>query len=149
VYLWVRRPIIEWALRRATAAEPAIEIRAGVRVTGLLISEDGAPRAAGVAVDDGDPVRGDVVVDALGRFSGSSRSLPNQWVCRLPSAIQARPAGDAVLSSHVLEQPVDGPLLECAIRTPRAPRHVDDEQLVSTVNEWGAARHAIAVRTGG
>src|SRR5215211_7656217 len=68
VYLWVRRPIIEWALRRAAAAEPAIEIRAGVRVTGLLTSEDGAPRADGVAVDDGHLVRGDLVVDALGRY---------------------------------------------------------------------------------
>ena len=68
VYLWVRRPIVEWALRRAAAAEPAVEIRPGVRVTGLLRSEHGVPRAAGVAVDDGDPVRGDVVVDALGRY---------------------------------------------------------------------------------
>src|SRR5918994_724374 len=49
VYLWVRRPVIEWALRRAAAAEPAIEIRAGVRVTGLLTSENGAGRATGVA----------------------------------------------------------------------------------------------------
>ena len=55
VYLWVRRPIIEWALRRAAEAEPAVEIRAGVRVTGLVMSESGAPRAAGVAVDRGDP----------------------------------------------------------------------------------------------
>jgi 2-polyprenyl-6-methoxyphenol hydroxylase-like FAD-dependent oxidoreductase len=68
VYLWVRRPVIEWALRRAVAAEPAVEIRAGVHVQGLLTSENGAPRALGVAVDDGDPVRGDVVVDALGRY---------------------------------------------------------------------------------
>jgi 2-polyprenyl-6-methoxyphenol hydroxylase-like FAD-dependent oxidoreductase len=68
VYLWVRRPIVEWALRRAAAAEPAVEIRAGVRVTGLLTSENGATRAAGVAVDEGDPVRGDLVVDALGRY---------------------------------------------------------------------------------
>ena len=68
VYLWVRRPIIEWALRRAAAAEPAVEIRAGVRVSGLLRSEHGAPRAAAVAVDGGDPVRGDIVVDALGRY---------------------------------------------------------------------------------
>lgn len=50
------------------AAEPCVEIRAGVQVTGLLASEHGARRAAGVAVDDGDPVRGDVVVDALGRY---------------------------------------------------------------------------------
>jgi hypothetical protein len=73
VYLWVRRPVVEWALRRAAAAEPAVEIRAGVQVTGLLTSETETPRAVGVAVDDGDPVRGDVVrgdvvVDALGRY---------------------------------------------------------------------------------
>jgi 2-polyprenyl-6-methoxyphenol hydroxylase-like FAD-dependent oxidoreductase len=68
VYLWVRRPVIEWALRRAAAAEPAVEMRAGSRVTGLLASENGARRAAGVAVDGGDPVRGDVVIDALGRY---------------------------------------------------------------------------------
>jgi 2-polyprenyl-6-methoxyphenol hydroxylase-like FAD-dependent oxidoreductase len=74
VYLWVRRPIIEWALRRAAAAEPAVEIRAGVRVTGLLMSENGPPRATGVAVDEGDPVCGDVVVDALGRYR-----CPNGW----------------------------------------------------------------------
>jgi len=68
VYLWVRRPIIEWALRRAAAAEPAIEIRSGVQVTGVLTSGNGAQRAAGVAVDEGDPVRGDIVIDALGRY---------------------------------------------------------------------------------
>jgi 2-polyprenyl-6-methoxyphenol hydroxylase-like FAD-dependent oxidoreductase len=68
VYLWVRRPVIEWALRHAVEAEPAVEIRAGVRVSRLLTSENGAPRAVGVAVDEGDPVRGDVVVDALGRY---------------------------------------------------------------------------------
>jgi 2-polyprenyl-6-methoxyphenol hydroxylase-like FAD-dependent oxidoreductase len=69
MYLWVRRPIIEWALRRAAAAEPAIEIRAGVRVTGLL-SEDhnGARRVGGVTLDAAEPVRGDIVVDALGRY---------------------------------------------------------------------------------
>lgn len=68
VYLWVRRPIVEWALRRAAAAEPAVEIRAGVGVTGLLSRENGAPHATGVTGTDGDPVRGDVVVDALGRY---------------------------------------------------------------------------------
>jgi 2-polyprenyl-6-methoxyphenol hydroxylase-like FAD-dependent oxidoreductase len=79
VYLWVRRPVIEWALRRAAAAEPAVEIRAGVRASGLLTSQNGAPRAVGVAVDDGDPVRGDIVVDALGRY-------------RCPPAGRGRPA---------------------------------------------------------
>lgn len=68
VYVWVRRPLIDWALRRAAAAEPAVEIRAGVRVAGLLTTDNGAPRAAGILVDQGSPVRGDVVVDALGRY---------------------------------------------------------------------------------
>jgi 2-polyprenyl-6-methoxyphenol hydroxylase-like FAD-dependent oxidoreductase len=68
VYLWVRRPLIEWALRRAAAAEPAVELRGGVRVTGLVTSDDGVSRAVGVAVDKGKPVRGDLVVDALGRY---------------------------------------------------------------------------------
>jgi 2-polyprenyl-6-methoxyphenol hydroxylase-like FAD-dependent oxidoreductase len=68
VYLWVRRPVIEWALRRAAAAEPTVEIRAGVQVTGLLTRENGAPRAVGLALDDGEAVHADVVVDALGRY---------------------------------------------------------------------------------
>jgi 2-polyprenyl-6-methoxyphenol hydroxylase-like FAD-dependent oxidoreductase len=68
VYLWVRRPIIEWALRRAAAAEAAVEIRAGVLVTGLLTSENGGRRATGVILDSAEAVHGDVVVDALGRY---------------------------------------------------------------------------------
>ncbi|HLM10156.1 MAG TPA: NAD(P)-binding protein [Thermoleophilaceae bacterium] len=68
VYLWVRRPVIEWALRRAAVAQPGLELRTGVHIDGLITHESGAPRAAGVAVADGDPVRGDVVVDALGRY---------------------------------------------------------------------------------
>ena len=68
VYLWVRRPLIEWALRRAAVAEPGIELRAGVRVAGLLTGENGPSRAAGIALHEHDPVRADVVVDALGRY---------------------------------------------------------------------------------
>lgn len=68
VYLWVRRPVIEWALRRAAAAEPSVELRAGVSVTGVLASESAPPRALGVSIADGPPVLGDIVVDALGRY---------------------------------------------------------------------------------
>jgi 2-polyprenyl-6-methoxyphenol hydroxylase-like FAD-dependent oxidoreductase len=60
--------VIEWALRRAAAAEPAVELRAGVHVAGLFRGGNGASRAAGVAVDGGEVVRGDIVVDALGRY---------------------------------------------------------------------------------
>jgi 2-polyprenyl-6-methoxyphenol hydroxylase-like FAD-dependent oxidoreductase len=65
IYLWVRRPMIEWALRQAAASEPAVELRAGVNVSGLL-TEDG--RAVGVSLGNGEAERGDVVVDALGRY---------------------------------------------------------------------------------
>jgi 2-polyprenyl-6-methoxyphenol hydroxylase-like FAD-dependent oxidoreductase len=67
VYLWVRRPVIEWALRRAAAGTEGVELRSGAEVGGLLTSPDGR-RAHGVRLTDGEEVRGDVVVDALGRY---------------------------------------------------------------------------------
>lgn len=68
IYLWVRRPIIEWALRRAAAEESAIELRSAVRIRGLALEDGRAPRATGVAVEGHEAPRGDVVVDALGRY---------------------------------------------------------------------------------
>ena len=73
VYLWVRRPVIEWALRKTAADEAGVELRSAVEVAGLLRSEDGR-RALGVALSDGEVVRGDVVVDALGRYR-----CPDGW----------------------------------------------------------------------
>jgi 2-polyprenyl-6-methoxyphenol hydroxylase-like FAD-dependent oxidoreductase len=68
VWLWVRRPVIEWALRRAAAAQDGIELLPGVQVAGLLTSENGARRATGVQTADGEEILGDIVVDALGRY---------------------------------------------------------------------------------
>jgi 2-polyprenyl-6-methoxyphenol hydroxylase-like FAD-dependent oxidoreductase len=81
VYLWVRRPIIEWALRRAAASEPSVELRSRVRIAGLVV-DDG--RARGVALDGGETVGGDIVVDALGRYrapEGWSRQAERQASC--------------------------------------------------------------------
>jgi 2-polyprenyl-6-methoxyphenol hydroxylase-like FAD-dependent oxidoreductase len=74
VWLWVRRPVIEWALRRAAAAEPGIELRSGSRVAGLLVAGDGDPYSVGVGLEDGEAVHGDLVVDALGRYRA-----PAEW----------------------------------------------------------------------
>jgi flavin-dependent dehydrogenase len=71
VYLAVRRPLIEWALRRAVADEPGIEVLAGVRAHGVA-SEDG--KVTGVALDSG-VVPADLVIDAHGR-----RAVPNGWL---------------------------------------------------------------------
>jgi 2-polyprenyl-6-methoxyphenol hydroxylase-like FAD-dependent oxidoreductase len=73
VYLWVRRPVIEWALRRAAAAEPDVELRAATTIAGLATDAAGA-RATGVVLADGETVEGDVVVDALGRYR-----VPGGW----------------------------------------------------------------------
>ena len=65
VYLWVRRPMIEWALRRAAAAEPGVELRTGTHVEGVVM--EGVTRGRG---RHGAAARsaGDIVVDALGRY---------------------------------------------------------------------------------
>ena len=60
VYFWVRRPVIEWALRRAAAREPGVTLKAGATVAGVT--------AEGLALEGGEVVPADVVVDALGRY---------------------------------------------------------------------------------
>jgi 2-polyprenyl-6-methoxyphenol hydroxylase-like FAD-dependent oxidoreductase len=70
-YLAVRRPVIEWALRRAVGAEPGIVTRANVRVR--AIATDGG-RVAGVRGDDGEHPA-DLVVDAHGRHAARAGGL--------------------------------------------------------------------------
>ena len=64
-YLAVRRPLIEWALRRAVRAEPAIECHAQTRVSGVDVVHGRI-----TAVRAGDFIMEvDLAVDALGRRS--------------------------------------------------------------------------------
>lgn len=60
-YLAVRRPLIEWALRRAVRTEPAVEVRESTTVDSLD--------------DTGDA---DIVVDAMGRRTPTPRSVPRR-----------------------------------------------------------------------
>lgn len=62
-YLAVRRPLIEWGLRQAVAAEPGIEVREKQRVTGLAVDD---ARVTGVRVGDA-LIDVSLVVDAMGR----------------------------------------------------------------------------------
>lgn len=79
-YVAVRRPLIEWALRRAASACPKLSIRPGSRVDGLLVEES---RVVGVRVN-GAQVRADLVVDALGRRGSTAQWLSAQGVSTQP-----------------------------------------------------------------
>jgi 2-polyprenyl-6-methoxyphenol hydroxylase-like FAD-dependent oxidoreductase len=80
-----RRPVFEWVVARAAAAEPNVDIRRGVAVTGLLTGPsvaDGIPHVVGVRTDAGDELTADLVIDAGGR-----RSAYADWL----TAIGGRP----------------------------------------------------------
>jgi 2-polyprenyl-6-methoxyphenol hydroxylase-like FAD-dependent oxidoreductase len=70
-YLAVRRPVIEWALRRAVLAQPGIDVRAQTAVRGLTVT---GGRVDGVAVA-GAVLPTDAVVDAHGRRTELPRWL--------------------------------------------------------------------------
>jgi 2-polyprenyl-6-methoxyphenol hydroxylase-like FAD-dependent oxidoreductase len=69
VALAVRRPLIEWALRNAALQEPAVQVWREAKVAGLVGTSGAVPRIQGVRLQSGEEVRGDLVVDALGRTS--------------------------------------------------------------------------------
>jgi len=87
VFLAVRRPLIEWALRRAAVAEPGIRILAGTKAIGLVATarrmDAGPPRIRGVRTTDG-AIDADLVIDAMGR-----RSPLADWI----RAVGGRAAG--------------------------------------------------------
>jgi 2-polyprenyl-6-methoxyphenol hydroxylase-like FAD-dependent oxidoreductase len=66
-YLGVRRPLIEWALRRAVLSQSGIEVRDRVRITGL---NGHTGEVTGVRTAAGE-LSADLVVDAMGRSSSS------------------------------------------------------------------------------
>lgn len=66
--LGVRRPLIEWALRRAVLAEHGVHVVSGAKVVGLDGGPGAVPRITGVQTTRG-PIAADLVVDAMGRRS--------------------------------------------------------------------------------
>src|SRR3954467_12569716 len=83
--LTARRPVTEAVLARLAAETRGVEIRRGVAIDGVLIGtpgDDGAPHVVGVRCINGDELRADLVVDALGR-----RSSLGSWL----QAAGARP----------------------------------------------------------
>jgi 2-polyprenyl-6-methoxyphenol hydroxylase-like FAD-dependent oxidoreductase len=85
-FVAARRPLIEWALRRAAAAQSNIVLRGGVRATGLEASSgngtgEAGPHVHGARTTDG-TMAADLVVDAMGR-----RTPTPDWI----QAIGGRP----------------------------------------------------------
>ena len=67
-----RRPVVEWAFANAAAEHEAVTVRRGVGVGELRVGSsvlDGAPHIVGVRTTEGDELRADLVVDAMGRRS--------------------------------------------------------------------------------
>ncbi len=76
-----RRAVLEAAIAVAADEEPGLTVRRGVRVGGLVpgaSAKDGIPHVAGVRTDDGEEIRADLVVDAMGR-----RSISPKWLAEL------------------------------------------------------------------
>jgi 2-polyprenyl-6-methoxyphenol hydroxylase-like FAD-dependent oxidoreductase len=64
-----RRTTFEWVLRKAALRTDRVELRDGVKVTGLMTAPDSSPpRVTGVRTESGD-IDADLVVDAGGRHS--------------------------------------------------------------------------------
>jgi 2-polyprenyl-6-methoxyphenol hydroxylase-like FAD-dependent oxidoreductase len=65
-----RRPIFEQVLSRAAADEARLEVRRGAAVRDLTMHlVNGTPHVDGVRLDSGETLRGDLVIDAMGRRS--------------------------------------------------------------------------------
>jgi 2-polyprenyl-6-methoxyphenol hydroxylase-like FAD-dependent oxidoreductase len=74
--LTARRPVLEHVLSRAAHAEPGLDVRRGVVVRELLVDAHNlTPDVSGVRTDDGDDLRADLVIDAMGRRSQLTRWL--------------------------------------------------------------------------
>ncbi|HEY4451622.1 MAG TPA: NAD(P)-binding protein [Solirubrobacteraceae bacterium] len=76
-----RRPVMEQVLGGVAEREPALEVRRGSAVGGLIVElEQGLPHVSGVRLDTGETLTADLVVDAMGRRSRLPRWLENAGV---------------------------------------------------------------------
>ncbi|HEX6459413.1 MAG TPA: hypothetical protein VF032_10900 [Thermoleophilaceae bacterium] len=91
VALTARRSTVEQIFGSVADAEPRLDVRRGVAVEGLLSGPGaGVPHVSGVRLAGGEELRGDLVVDAMGRRS----PLP-KWLAELDCAPVAEEAEDS------------------------------------------------------
>jgi 2-polyprenyl-6-methoxyphenol hydroxylase-like FAD-dependent oxidoreductase len=108
VVVTARRPVIEAAVAGVAATWPGVTIRRGVALAGVVAERDGdgggPPRVVGVRTSDGEEVRADLVVDALGR-----RSPMSGWLVEAgahPPIVEEEDSGFVYYGRHV--RPADG-----------------------------------------
>ncbi len=75
VYLSVRRPVIEWALREAILADPNISVFSNTRIADLIVEPGAVPRVTGIVTNTGEKITADLVVDAMGRTTSFPAKL--------------------------------------------------------------------------
>ncbi|MBV9856838.1 MAG: hypothetical protein JOY82_20355 [Streptosporangiaceae bacterium] len=93
-YVTGRRPAVESVVAAVAAEQPGVVIRRGVRVAGLTGGPHAIPRVphvAGVRTSDGQELRADLVVDAMGRRPRAPGCWP-RWA-RARRTPRPRPAG--------------------------------------------------------
>ena len=88
--LWSRRPGFELALRRVAEAEPGVTLCCPASAAGLLYdgSASRVPEVAGVRLEDGAELVGDVVLDCGGRRTPVVRWLAADHGVELPEDVQ-------------------------------------------------------------
>lgn len=76
-----RRPVMEQVLAGMGAREPGLEVRRGVTVGSLELTQNGAlPHVSGVRLDNGETIGADLVIDAMGRRSQLPRWLSDAGI---------------------------------------------------------------------
>ncbi|MEU6190255.1 FAD-dependent oxidoreductase [Nocardia sp. NPDC047038] len=97
VALRCSRPLFEWALRKAVAREPAIDLRTGCSVADLL-SDSGGRRINGVVLGDGYRINAPWVVDATGHRAALRQFLP-ELGARTP-VVRSERSGTSYYARH-------------------------------------------------
>jgi 2-polyprenyl-6-methoxyphenol hydroxylase-like FAD-dependent oxidoreductase len=93
-----RRPVLDDLLARALEDEPTVHRRQGAKVTGLEFSPGGSGRVIGAVLDGAEQVRGDLVVDCLGRTTRVPGWISDHGL--VPPAEQTSDCGLIYYSRH-------------------------------------------------
>ena len=134
------RPLLEVTVRRRVAALPAMTIRDGVAVAGLVGNDRGG--VIGVRLDDGEVILSDLVVDCSGRGGRSDR-----WLSALgyptPDTAEVK-IGVGYACRLLRRKPIDLPSGRALMVFPTAPQEkrigvavpVEDDQWLVGVGGW-------------